>query len=156
MLLLLAMLTPGVARASDFGSHAFRSLLHKTGFRPVRSVEEAMANPGETMVILLGDCNTMLDRSFSNGRLRGFLRSGGAVLVATDHHCSRTLFPELEVQIDGDQVYGDTDYPDTLYRGGLIDFPLLQPSVREEVRGRINLLGNLERVATCRPSFLRR
>ncbi|MBX7106274.1 MAG: hypothetical protein K1X57_19510 [Gemmataceae bacterium] len=155
-MLLLAMLTPGAARASDYGTHALRSLLHKTGYKPVRSVDEAKADPGQTIIILLGDCNAMLDRSFSNGRLRGFLQSGGAVLVATDHHCSRTLFPELEVQVDGDHVYGDSDCPETLYRAGLIDFPLLQPSIREEVRGRIKLLGDLERVATCRPSFLRR
>ncbi|MBI2804484.1 MAG: hypothetical protein HYX68_05805 [Planctomycetes bacterium] len=83
------------------GPEFFSHILHQKDLKPIRSFEEAQADPKDSIVIMFG--NTLLlehDRLFSR-RLRRFLDEGGSLLVATDYPFH---VPELSISIVGQRV----------------------------------------------------
>lgn len=162
LLTLVALLLCPVASHGDSltpfqkGTQAFRSMLHRLGFQPLGGVDEALGRPAESMIILIGDCNVEINKSLSYGAMRQFIAQGGTILIASDTHSTPLLFEELEIMITGDHVTAPDQVPrGQLYRGSLAECPLAQRSIRPEVVGPINLLGDLKKVATNRPSYLR-
>ncbi len=65
-----------------FRYELFQSLLEKRGLKVSTVLNEAIAQPEESVVVLLGDLQKVSSVTWSN--LRGFLLRGGNLLIATD------------------------------------------------------------------------
>src|SRR5262249_20091231 len=62
---------------------AFRRLLFEIQFQPWHNFGELLANPSESILIVLGEPGFLSKNNFPHG-LRSFVEQGGAVLIATD------------------------------------------------------------------------
>ena len=156
---LLVMLVPAVAPAQavspfDRGSQAFRAVLNRGGLKPLDLVQEALADPSKSMIVLFGK-TSVYDRQFADDGLKRFIRRGGAVLFASDQFGRGEMWTQLEIGINGSIIVAPEQDKSSLYRGEYVDCPLLQQPKRLRFRSKLDLLGSL-RVATNRPSFLNR
>lgn len=67
----------------------FQMLIEQNGLKPLGSYREALQNPGQTVLVALGDCRA------TTTMLKSFFSRGGAVLVATDTHLQLDRFFRL-------------------------------------------------------------
>src|SRR5262245_34314010 len=86
------------------GTEWFRHLVHAAGMRPHKSLQEALDDPQNTLIVMLGNFTRMEAAAIDLRGSRwteGFLRDGGAILVATDR-----AFNDLgmAVEITGNMV----------------------------------------------------
>jgi len=81
----------------QFGYHLFQLLLEQKGLTSISSFDEVFNHtPSDTVMVLVGDLSWIDQGDWSD--IRSFLRSGGAVLVATD---KKTLAPDLFMVREG-------------------------------------------------------
>ncbi|MFM7149997.1 MAG: hypothetical protein ACKO23_09155, partial [Gemmataceae bacterium] len=67
------------------GTHVIRRIFHELNFNPLVSVNALVSNPESKILVILGDLTPMEElESFFPGGLEGFLRKGGAALIASD------------------------------------------------------------------------
>jgi hypothetical protein len=92
-LLLLALVVAAPAAGQDAGrvpangTEAFRFGLHLQNLRPISRPAEALDNPRHTMIVFVG--SPAVNNFAEPGRLRAYLKDGGAVLVASDQPAGR-------------------------------------------------------------------
>jgi hypothetical protein len=111
---------PKLLRAADM--EIFRYLFHEKGIEPRRSIEEAMAEPGETIIVLVGP-DSLSHRFVANALLTAF-HDGASVLIASDQSSQNTLLGRLfGVEIANDLV---TAAEEDCYRNNLQD-PFVRP-----------------------------
>lgn len=155
LILLLARPMPAQSVTSfDRGTHAFRAVMNRCGLKPLETIQEALANPSQSLIVLVGRLNTF-DEQLTDGGLRRYLRQGGAILFATDRPSHGEMWQQLEIAINGNIVMGPPGETQAIYRGELQQCPQLQQPMRLRLRSKLDLLGSM-RVATNRPSFLNR
>jgi hypothetical protein len=135
------------------GTHAFRRILFDQKIQPLGSVEELAEDRHHTLLIVLGETDVL-------GRipegLAGFLRAGGAALVATDRPLPANQLGEgFGIGVSGRQVRAVRSeyFPCPHYRN-FDECPLVQPAhgVSPALLGGTGLA--LKAVATNRPSHL--
>jgi hypothetical protein len=158
------------ARTRPFGegTHTFRAILNQRGLEPISSERQfrndVFGDAARMLVIVLGENRekqkeSVLDRIPLAEGLVGFLRSGGAVLVATDRElCDWATPPQrgprgmlrqrpTSIRVTG--AFVQATEPESMYRGSP-DCPFVQPLANPDVP----IFDGLHRVATNRPSFL--
>lgn len=145
------------ASAQDLSSferrtHLFRIILNKCGLTPVASLDEALAQPGETVIIMLGPCPQTDHRML--GQMEDFIREGGALLVASDHPLGTTATQTLGVDVTRPLLKGPADRPGELLRGTEVECPLLRFDIPPRERARDIPFAHLRNIATNRPSAL--
>jgi hypothetical protein len=70
------------------GTHVFRRILFDFPFQPLAGFDELRANPGQTILIVLGRADRLREVP---GRLEAYVRRGGAVLLATDRQLTGSV-----------------------------------------------------------------
>ncbi len=156
-LLLLVFAGPTLAQQVgpfERGTQAYRAVLNRCGLKPLEMVQEALAEPSHSMIVMFGQID-IYDSQFANNRLKEFIRKGGAVLFATDQPTLGEMWLQLEVSVNGTIVEASPDDTNVIYRDEFIECPILQQPQRLRMQSKLNLLGTLQ-VATNRPSFLNR
>jgi hypothetical protein len=130
------------------GPDVFCHILHHEGLQPVATIEELLANPKQTMVIVFGNvrrsgiARQVLDRS------RVFESQGGNTLIATD----RTLeLSQWSIGIDGATVQQNDK--SQAYRGDRF-CPAVSPPEKGEGRDHPIFRFLRHRIATNHPSYL--
>ena len=130
------------------GTHAFRRVMHDAELEPIGEADELWSQPANTILIVLGDVEGGLRKVVKNDeKLRQFLRDGGSLLVATDHHTEGVLWNAVGVGIDGTFLEVDEA---SGYRH-LTDFPFVQPVRSFDPP----LFKGLTRIAANRPSYIK-
>lgn len=100
------------ARAPAFptDTDAFRIVLDQSGLRLLSAWSELARAPERTLLVLLGDPSDSFNRPLLDripGGLEDFIDSGGAVLIATDHHLDFAPLTALcGCTVDGGKVAG--------------------------------------------------
>src|SRR5271154_2931094 len=61
------------------GTHVFRRILHDNDFSPLSDFASLAENPKQSVVVVLGDLDRIQE---IRGGLNGFIRDGGAALLA--------------------------------------------------------------------------
>jgi hypothetical protein len=155
MMIMLAG-TAHAQKVSPFerGTQAFRAVLNRCGFQPLDIIQEAIADPNPSLIVLFGTTD-VYDEHFASGHLLEFIRHGGAVLIASDQPSRGEMWGQLEIAINGGIVIAPPGDADAIYRGEYVECPLLQQPRRQRTRSKLDLLGTL-RVATNRPSYFNR
>lgn len=133
------------------GTQALRVILKNLEFKPLNSLEEIQDDPGQTVLIVLGETE-VLDRI--PGGLKHFLSAGGAVLVATDRRPSlsnnaASWEAELRIAVAGEPVQLAGPGSQKAYRG--LEYC---PIIAAEGYPAHPAFRGLERIATNRPSYL--
>jgi hypothetical protein len=164
LFLAVVLLLPAAAVAQPFGegTHAFRAVLNKANVKPLQSIADVDRDPAHSIIIALGKLGSY-EETFCDPvvGLRRFLREGGAVLIATDHHTSPELSRVIGASVNGTFLRAPPG--EWCYRNDLIDCPFLEPptiglqdaAAFLGVATRDALFAGLRgQVATNRPSFL--
>jgi len=91
------------------GTEIFGHILQHHALRPLPSIDAAVnALPSKTLLVVFGNPMTLADLNTKlPGGIPGFLRKGGAILIASDWRAGRpdTLFPkEWNVHVSGQEV----------------------------------------------------
>src|SRR5262249_48393494 len=95
---------PASARARfNVGTHAFRRCLFNIGYQPLTGFDQLGRDPRSSVLLVLGDPRPLLRLP---GGLGGFLRKGGAVLLATDWETTGAVREQL-VSVAGVRVTGE-------------------------------------------------
>lgn len=81
----VAAQTPGKLPAG--GTEIFRFALHLHGVQPLSDVEEALRDPAETMIVVVGDRD--LDRHLGGFQLTSYVAGGGSILIAAEGPAGR-------------------------------------------------------------------
>jgi hypothetical protein len=151
---------PGEAVLRE-GTHVFRRMLHDNNFTALKDFQglRGGTSPGEVVVIVLGDLRCLRQLP---GRLSGFVRDGGSVLLASDRALDdlwqdgvrRELLDTAGVTIDGQTVVSlDLEgYQGHNFCPLLVPIPGAQPDLFSSAQA--DVPGPLT-VATNVPSFLR-
>jgi hypothetical protein len=125
---------------------AFRRLLFEFRFQPVKSFAELQAEPGKSVLIVLGDPHCLTDGYFPD-RLRPFIEQGGAVMIATDMathgQAARNLIEVAGVTVTGETLIVLPNDPGQIYNGNAY-CPCVQPiAASSPLGGSANILGTL-------------
>jgi hypothetical protein len=126
-------------------THAFRFILNQRQLTPLSNLNELVSAPAKTILIVFGQADA-LDRI--PGGLKGFVNSGGAVLVATDRRTEGSLRRDYGTWVTGQMV--KSTRPHSGYRESP-DCPLVRPLADKTSSPFRTLLP----VATNKPSYLR-
>jgi hypothetical protein len=165
---LLALLcTASAVRAQDVpatrpfgeGTHTLRAILNKMELEPIPSEgqfrnEVINGDSSRMLIIVLGEDRekqegSVLDRiPHGRGRIKSFLASGGAILVASDRELCDWAKPSQQSSIVTG-AFVQATLLESMYRGSA-DCPFVHPLVNEDVP----VFDGLRRVATNRPSYL--
>ena len=78
------------------GMDVFCHLMHREGVTPITSIDAAVSDPKQSVIIVFGD-----PRGLAGVKLKRFLDAGGNVLIATD---DALRLPEFLVEIDDTRV----------------------------------------------------
>ncbi len=122
-------MTRGQDRLSDpkwsFGYELFQMLLEERGLTLTDSVDDAVAAPSESVIVMLGDLSSISQPEWL--RLQRFAANGGTVLLASDQSMRRAGFNDGPVstaieeqqyqQFDDCVVVGDLSARSSLTRG---------------------------------------
>jgi hypothetical protein len=111
------------------GTHVLRRILHDHDITtPLERYEQLAENPGETILVALGDLGVLSRvRPAVPGGLEGFVRRGGAVLLATDRAVPDDAAQGLRA-VAGVSINRETyHHPHECYRG-VSYCPRLRPS----------------------------
>jgi hypothetical protein len=123
------------------GTHIFRRILHDLQCLPLENVDQLGDNPDDKVLIVLGQCDVL---DVVPQGIEAFVRSGGAVLIATDQNTGVRLEPfGLHV------ATGPVDVPATS-RSAYRTYGLFIQGDQESP-----LFAGLERVATIQPGYMR-
>jgi len=145
----------GQTRAElDQGTQVFRVILHRLGMQPITSFDDAFQEPKSTLIVLHGRTDS-IENYCNNGLLRQFVFEGGGLFVANDQKNSDFMGNEFGVFTAGPLLQCTESNMEFAYRGTILGCPLLQPVPQHSDSDHIDLLKNLKRVATNRPSLLR-
>lgn len=151
LLLLPSPLSAQEPRRRPFSedTHAFRFILHAQGLRPVQALEELNEDAQQTLFIVLG--TTEFLTALPEPGLRGFLRDGGALLLATDRETVPLVGELLGAHVT--ETIASAQEPLNRYRG-LADCPMI--SVGNPLFPPFRDIGADEKkvIATNRPSRL--
>jgi hypothetical protein len=132
------------------GTEVFRRVLKQEGLTPLEYWPTPGREPKNQILIVLGKTD-ILDAWSRDGTLRGFLRGGGAVLIATDHATPASLRKHFGVRVTGEIIPAP---PSECWR----EMP--QCPFAKEVRRNWNRhpifqgLSDPSRLATNNPSYL--
>jgi hypothetical protein len=135
------------------GTHALRAILNRLKMEPIGSLQQfknevLSGNESQILVIVLGKTSVLDD--VPEGGVAGFLRKGGAILVATDRFDGSWQEAALgkDTSVSGSFVK-TTPQSRSAYRESE-DCPFVRPLPNKQVP----VFNGLEQVATNRPSFL--
>ena len=131
----------------------FRDMLKRLDFKPITSVDELLDHPQNKILIVLGKPD-FAERLAKEVELNQFLRSGGALLLATDRQTSDRLKSEIGVQVSGKFV---AVRPEDGYRKEFSECVLMMPALLKPGASRHRILAGIGEdrpVVTNRPSFL--
>jgi hypothetical protein len=114
------------------GTHAFRRILYdaakRGGLMPLSRQRNALAEPRRTLIVVLGDPGPLSAADFhTEGLLRGFVRAGGALLVATDRMASYGLERDFGLGVTGDLLTLTRPDDESAYRG-MKECPYVRPA----------------------------
>jgi hypothetical protein len=143
--------TSARAQRSPFpeGSESIRWMLKNSGLSAQADVDQLRADPEHSILIVLGDLN-WLERKLPEGP-EEFVRSGGALLIASDQAAHKILHNVAGVRIDGhlivDQRHLDRCHRKQPYR------PFVKSTDAHLPDGSENPFAGLQ-VATNIPSYL--
>jgi hypothetical protein len=98
-------------------------ILHSFKMEPIDSIEDAVSNPKQTVVIVFGDPRILRELHKASGGLKEYLSNGGSLLIATDRQWTD---PNLSFRISGEPVQLDPAKKSLAY-GGELACPLLSP-----------------------------
>jgi hypothetical protein len=143
VLFLLPLKTPAQNSRVPFeiGNHAFRIVLHESGFK--ESIKDINDLNSDTILIVLGDTH-ILDEI--PGGLESFLNEGGAVLVATDRPNHDQLKKFFGVDFQNGYVFAP---PELAYRNQHQACPRVNPLPVND----IPIFRNLSDVYTNKPAY---
>jgi hypothetical protein len=137
--------TPQMTLVPSQGSEVFRSyVLDKIGLEPLGDMKALKDDPQNKLLIVFGDLSVLQDVP---RRVGGFLRYGGAVLIATDRSTPHFTVGDFAFQIRGSDIVVPTDSP-SAYRGRP-DCIFVAPTEAGSP-----IFKNLKLVATNRPGYL--
>lgn len=108
------------------GTHAFRGVLNKEGFRSASSFEELTSEPRRAVLIVFGQSD-VLNQLCSSGEARSFLRAGGAILLATDQRTGPGIHSTFWLRVSGEPISSSRHFyrPNGSGQKPLWDCPLL-------------------------------
>jgi hypothetical protein len=128
---------------------AFRRLLFEIQFQPWHNFGELLANPSESILIVLGEPGFLSKNNFPHG-LRSFVEQGGAVLIATDKEtegeAGRILSELAGVRVSGNKLHDPSGTK--LYKGQPF-CPFVEPIAASTP------MGGPARVLASRPDLFR-
>jgi hypothetical protein len=152
VLVLAALTCPAPAQQVSLrfaqGTHLFRRILHDLNLVPLRDFKQLDKEPADKLLIVLGETESLNSRL----ELSEFVEQGGAVLLATDRACRKSLRP-FGVEVVGNPVkvsqksaYAYKQSEDCIYvQRGDEDSSLFENLTVEK---------RVSKVATNRPGYL--
>lgn len=127
---LLVLAAPVHAQRLPYsGSEVFRFGLHKKDLQPLATPAEAIADPANTIIIILGDTSN-LPAQLNSVPMQRFIQAGGSLLIANDSGDFR-ICPAFGVIIHGRHLRAD---PRDCF-GGVESKPFIVPRQRVKVVG---------------------
>jgi hypothetical protein len=119
---------PPDSRPREEQSLFFRAVLREFGAQPITDFNELLRSPEKKVLVVLGPTN-LLNGLIFGGKLSRFLAAGGSAVIATDQGVSPGVASQIGVRVDGRLFTGQHG---DVYRGNLIDCPLLHEVRRKE------------------------